>query len=352
MTNKLVDRSHISSLHFHGARSWGGVLGLVPGLNVFVGDSDSGKSNIVRNIRSVLENDSAAAFVRRGDDVGSAEIVFADGVAVRIDKGAKLNSYTLIEETGVEHNGSKETHTEEFKSVGAAVPQRVRDALNMGPVDIQGEPVQLSIAPQRGAAFGVDETPAAVARSVGAVSSLDRLYLAVAEAERRRRKAAQDAQGGRELVRQAKLRLREARMQGDPVTARGLADRAGDALDRAGEARGRAGGLREGVETARALAVLRRSREGPARDGPAALGRAREALARARGLRARVSELLLAIQGATAALNGVTNAAAQRDAAATTASNLRLALDSAVRESGECPLCHQSTGKGHRHAGA
>lgn len=338
--NPLTDKSYLVSLVFRDARSYRAVqIPLSPGLNVFVGDSDSGKSNIVRNIRSVLENDTAAAMTRDGSDHSEVRLGFADGTDVWLSKGPKTNEYAIHEWTGVEINGDREIKSETFRSVGSSVPPRVREALNMGVVDLQGEPVMISLAAQRGASFGVDESPAAVARAVGSVSAIDRLYSAVAEAERIRKAAAKAAGSAADAAREAKLRARASRAGWDPARARERLSGAQTALDAAGTARERARDIRDRSERAAQTARKRSRALIPARDGSGALERARGALERAREARERVRALRDAI-GARERAGVVRASAAEaviRESAA--AAKAKTELAEAIREAGVCPLC-------------
>ena len=143
---------------------------LHPGLNVVVGDSDSGKSNIVRAIWAVLCNEPAPRFLSRGATYGHAEIDFGDGT-VRLTKGERVNKYI------VSRSGFGANHA--YSDVGSSVPEPVAEFLRMGPVTLGGEAVALNVARQRAPAFVLDESPSRVARVLGAVSGLGVVHRAI-----------------------------------------------------------------------------------------------------------------------------------------------------------------------------
>ena len=65
-----------------------------PGLNIIIGETDNGKSSIVRAIRWLIENKpSGSKFVQRGCDANAVvEISFGDTIIKRV-RGKKDNYY-------------------------------------------------------------------------------------------------------------------------------------------------------------------------------------------------------------------------------------------------------------------
>jgi len=185
MTNRPAK---ISSVSLDDVLSWRGArLDLSPGLNVVVGPSDSGKTNVYRAVRAVVENAPADRFVRIGSTAGSATITFDDGASVSLGKGKgkdSANTYTVG--TADPSGGTRERV---FQKVGADCPAEVASVLRLGPVDLSGAEADIHFASQRGPAFGVDVRPGDLARIIGSVCGLDAVYSALSEAERSRKSA-------------------------------------------------------------------------------------------------------------------------------------------------------------------
>lgn len=197
----------IAAIEMINARTWYGRtrLQLSPGLNVIVGPSDSGKSNVVRNVLSVAENCSAESLLTRDQTGGHVGIEFNDATNVFLSKGAKRNEYAIGTTAGA--SGKQER----FDSVGMSVPDAVAAFLSLGTVDMGGEPVLLNIQSQRGPVLLVDDTPARVARVVGSVSGLDVIHRAVAGSAKANRDAEQAGNVARKAAKVAAEDFRAAR---------------------------------------------------------------------------------------------------------------------------------------------
>lgn len=327
----MSQTSAITAIEMEDARSFAGgwTIALSPGLNVIVGDSDVGKSNLVRNVESVLANDSLGAVLRTG--AASAEIVvFASGCKVTLEKSAKTNRYLL--ETAAAPG------TQTFDSVGASVPQAVADAINMGEVDLAGERVCLNLSRQRDPLM-VDLPASAIARMVGAVSGLDVLYRAVAEAQRRSRESDAASRAATGVFRDAAKRTAELRAAGDLPKAEAALARADAAEARGTAARLRGAAMAEGVRRAREEATRAATASGRLRAATTALPAAEAAYARGGALLTRAGELAARLAAARAAGDALARVNAQRGP-------LRLAVEDAydnqravVAELGTCPLC-------------
>lgn len=178
----------IASLQLSRFMSWPKAdLELSPGLNVIVGPSDSGKTNLYRSLRAIVENAPADRVVSIGNSEGSAGVIFDDGREVVLTKGtgkAGENSYSVTDPSGVRR----------FDKVGADCPAEVSNVLRLGPVDLSGIETDIHFSSQRGPAFGVDAKPADLAKIIGSVCGLDVVYVALANAEKNRKSsAAEDA---------------------------------------------------------------------------------------------------------------------------------------------------------------
>jgi len=98
---------------------------LDPGITTIVGDSDSGKSAIIRALQAVALNRlSGEGFVRRGQD-GYRVRVRVDGVTVARERNGSSNAYRA---------GKKE-----FKSFGRDVPPDVSGLMRLSEDNFQGQ---------------------------------------------------------------------------------------------------------------------------------------------------------------------------------------------------------------------
>lgn len=159
---------------------------LNPDVNVIIGPSDSGKSNLVRACKSVAQNDSMGAMARTGMD-HEKEYVWAElgfgsyRVALHKETPSKTNTYKIL------YPKASGKQRRAFTQVGSGVPEQISELLNMGPVSLAGELVNLNIASQRGSVFGVDDSPLRLGRVIGAVSGLDVIFRAVRRADKQKR---------------------------------------------------------------------------------------------------------------------------------------------------------------------
>jgi len=191
----LPKNPKISMIAARNCRSWEDLnLNLSPGLTVIIGDSDSGKTNIIRNINSILKNDSRKSLTTHGTDEDAfVQVCFQEANAfgnflpewvVELSKGEKINSYCTFRV--VYNQSSYEEQPEhdfidksEYDSVGSSVPDEISKVLRIGPVDLGGESVDFNVANQRGGLFGVDDTPARFAKIIGAVSGISTVFSAI-----------------------------------------------------------------------------------------------------------------------------------------------------------------------------
>jgi AAA15 family ATPase/GTPase len=83
------------------------------GITVFVGDSDVGKSSVIRALSWVLRNSpSGDSFIRHGTEKAKVTVILKDGTTVARERGVKHNAYYL--------NG------EELKAFGSDVPEPIQ----------------------------------------------------------------------------------------------------------------------------------------------------------------------------------------------------------------------------------
>jgi len=134
------------------------ILSFHPGTNVILGDSDVGKSAIIRAINWAITNRPTGDSFRSNFGKGSTEVVIAfDGDEYfSRKKGTSINCY--------------ETEDGELKALRTDVPEEVKRIAQMEEVNIQ---------PQHKAYFLLDETPGNVAKAFNAVSGLEEMDAAL-----------------------------------------------------------------------------------------------------------------------------------------------------------------------------
>jgi len=132
-------------------------LSFHPGVNVVVGQSDTGKSSIIRAINWVMSNRPSGDSFRANFSKNMTEVAMAFGedFVVR-QKGKSINKY--------------EVPSGELKALRTDVPQEVKDITQMQDVNLQ---------PQHKSYFLLDETPGNVAKSFNSVSGLEEMDAAL-----------------------------------------------------------------------------------------------------------------------------------------------------------------------------
>lgn len=192
--------------------SWGAqTIALHPGLNVIVGPSDSGKTNVYRAVRAIVENCPAKDLLTIGQDKGEAQVQFEDSqrTTVTLKKGlgkSPANEYDVA----VFSPNPPGWSAKNYRQVGAECPQPVADVLRLGPVDLSGVEADLHFSAQRGPAFGVDAKPGDLAKMIGAVSGLDVVYRGLAQAETNRKAAQLESDRSEAAFNEARDKFRAA----------------------------------------------------------------------------------------------------------------------------------------------
>lgn len=136
-------------------------LDLVPGMNIFVGPSDSGKSAITRAIRWVTQNEPLGdGYINQ--KVGSAlvELHMSDASRVVRTRGS-FNSYIVGDET--------------FAGFGTKVPEEVTAATGMRKALFGDALLWLSYSSQHDAPFMLSETGGQAARILGKLAGTEDL---------------------------------------------------------------------------------------------------------------------------------------------------------------------------------
>lgn len=201
-------------------------------ITVFVGESDSGKSAIVRALRGAAFNDYPSDHVRSGAAHSEVllSIVADDGwAAVRVRKGKAVNEYTLV------HHDNEDGQV--WRRVGRDVPPEVTAALGWRAVTLDDgtrhEPnFQLQFDPP----FLLGDSPIRVAKTLGSLTNVALLFSAIrqgANEEREMRRAVEESHAraqdiaervDRERPEHEKLQRQLDRVQAASSAARKLLD--------------------------------------------------------------------------------------------------------------------------------
>lgn len=275
------NRGFIGCVRIRNVRSYEEAkVDLTPGLNVIIGESDSGKSNLVRNLRSLVFNDSSAeAFRRIGMPPGDAARIevnvcstssLSPSFDVGLMKGKDVNEYDVCEYTGVvTDSGQQEVRREVFKNVGRGVPPHVSGILGLGSRTLGGEEVDLHFITQRGSTLLIDDSEGRTAKIIGAVSGIEALIGAIKTATVDRREVDKSRDIAEALARSREADLKEFDEANDLGLAASHLESAGTSLEVLCRAEQAIEGLFTGVKSLerslaqrdRARSRLRRSKE-------------------------------------------------------------------------------------------
>lgn len=131
------------------------------GLNVILGNSDVGKTAILRAIKWALYNEPKGDyFIRQGEKDVSCKVTFSNGVIVERLKTPSKNSYFLVDASGNEMR---------FEGFGIDVPKEITDVTNMYkvPLDNSNNKTILNIAEQLDGPFLLNEQASLRASAIG-----------------------------------------------------------------------------------------------------------------------------------------------------------------------------------------
>ncbi len=134
---------------------------------VIVGPSSSGKTALVRSLKTLFENSRGTPYVSHGAKTAkiSADI---NGLNVALERGGTTGAYSVLKA------GSTTTYTK----LAGSVPEDVREAL--------GADSALQIARQFDSPYLLDETGTEVARVLGDLTNVSIIFAAVKESNRRK----------------------------------------------------------------------------------------------------------------------------------------------------------------------
>ncbi len=130
------------------------------GMNVIVGQSDSGKSAIIRGIKWVLYNEpSGDFFIREGEKECSVSLEFSDSTILKRYRSKSKNQYILTK-----NNGEELT----FEGFGSTIPEEIIDTIGIKKIYLDSnESNSINIGEQLEGAFLLSEKTSTRASAIG-----------------------------------------------------------------------------------------------------------------------------------------------------------------------------------------
>lgn len=148
-------------------------------ITVIHGESDTGKSAVVRALYALAFNDYPKGHVRDGAKASEVSVTVS-GEVVRAFKGGGTNGYEL----------QRPEKSEKWDKVGTEVPAEVTDQLGWRVLELDdGSKFTPSFQQQFDAPFLLTDTPSRRAKVLGTLTNVATLYAAIKEANGWERKA-------------------------------------------------------------------------------------------------------------------------------------------------------------------
>ncbi len=159
---------YIKSLHIVNFQSHKNtIIDLDKGLNIFVGESDQGKSSIIRALRWLFYNEPrGTGFIRVGESSCEVTAILDEGTKVTRfrDEGKRQNRYIITYPDG------RELILERF---GSDLPLEVQAELGVYPLWVDNDlKLELNIARQLESPFLLENSPANRAKIIGRIANL------------------------------------------------------------------------------------------------------------------------------------------------------------------------------------
>lgn len=153
---RSIERLRILNFQSHAATE----LQFSPGLNVITGQSDNGKTAILRALRWALYNEPGGTeFIRHGTREGKVEVTMSDGTTILRERSHKVNRY-VVTAPGAE--------PQVFEGFGTRVPAEVLKAHGMTPVALDTDhKVLLNVGTQLEGPFLLSAAPSVRAKAIG-----------------------------------------------------------------------------------------------------------------------------------------------------------------------------------------
>lgn len=153
-------------------------IDFVPGLNVFVGPSDSGKSAILRALRWVLFNQPRGGdFIRSGAKRCEVRLRLDDGTEIVRIRSKSINRYILRTPDGAE---------EVYESLGSGAHPMVVQAHQMMPLTWDQKETVIQLGMQLDGPFLLSESGGSKAKLIGRISGAHWIDLALKDTTRER----------------------------------------------------------------------------------------------------------------------------------------------------------------------
>ncbi|MBO8158358.1 AAA family ATPase [Thermosyntropha sp.] len=137
---------------------------LLPGLNILVGESDQGKSSVIRALRWLFYNEpSGTGFIREGETYCEVTVEMNSGVVISRIRDARINRYLIKYPDGSE---------DKFDSVGNQVPPEVKRELGITSLNYGEKSLDINIAYQLDSPFLFDKSGPDKAKIIGSIADL------------------------------------------------------------------------------------------------------------------------------------------------------------------------------------
>jgi exonuclease SbcC len=191
-------------------------LNLHPGVNVIVGQSDSGKTAIIRALNWVINNrPQGDSFIREGEKICGVTIEKESPRWVMRYKDNKENIYRMGEEI--------------FKSFGSSVPEYISRELNFSDINLQS---------QMEAPFMLSSSPSQMAKQLNDIIGLDDIDRCISEIRKKKLDVSSRIRHSKEELEKVELHREKysylpdlgARIQGAEDIAEELKDLMDDCL--------------------------------------------------------------------------------------------------------------------------
>jgi DNA repair exonuclease SbcCD ATPase subunit len=114
------------------------VVDLTDKVNVLWGESDAGKSCIIRAITWVVYNEPKKDVRRQGSDMTTVKLHIDSGVIIERQKSDSVNAYVI-------HQGGEKKRLD---AIGKAVPDEVMKILGMSPMVVGDDSIMLNVSSQ------------------------------------------------------------------------------------------------------------------------------------------------------------------------------------------------------------
>lgn len=176
--NVYITRVEIHNFQVHKKK----VVDFTNGLNVIKGESNSGKTAILRAIYWVLyDKPSGSDFITTGAKRASVKVHLSNGYIIeRTRNRSTSGSYNLTKPDGT---------IEEFKGFAHNIPVEITNAHQMPEIKVNGNVYKINVASQLDAPFLISNGPGERVSLIGALVDADRADIAKKEFQNDKRKA-------------------------------------------------------------------------------------------------------------------------------------------------------------------